>query len=165
MPTVILSIGSNAGDSLREIKGAIRKIGAGAGRISGVSPYYRTAPIGYRRQSWFYNLAVRLETALPLRQLAARLRGLEAGKKAAFRNGPRKLDLDILFYGDLVFRGRDLRIPHERIEFRRFVMEPLARLAPGFVHPGYSLPVRELYRRFRPRFRAQQAVRLAPCRN
>jgi 2-amino-4-hydroxy-6-hydroxymethyldihydropteridine diphosphokinase len=161
MSHVYLSLGSNSGCPECQIRHALRRLGpATASRVRAVSSWYRSEPLGFRRQPWFINIAAQLETALPPREFAARAFRLEQGKKASFPNGPRKLDIDILFYNDLVFYSPTLEIPHPRIAERKFVLDPLAEIAPDFIHPAFHLSIRKLSQKVCPRIRGQRIVRL-----
>ncbi len=97
-------------------------------------------------QPWFLNQVVEAETTLFPRQLLARLLRIERemGRRRLVPNGPRVIDLDILLFGYLTIRAAGLEIPHPRIAERRFVLEPLAELAPGIRHPRNGRTIREM---------------------
>jgi 2-amino-4-hydroxy-6-hydroxymethyldihydropteridine diphosphokinase len=102
------------------------------------SPLYETEPVYLEDQDWFINCAARIGTRLDPQALLERLQAVErdAGRSLEQpRFGPRVLDLDILFFDDLVYQAGGCRIPHPRLHERRFVLEPLCSIAPGFVHP------------------------------
>jgi 2-amino-4-hydroxy-6-hydroxymethyldihydropteridine diphosphokinase len=110
------------------------------------SPIYETEPVGYAGQRWFLNMVVEGETALFPMQLLTRTGKIERalGRVRTVPNGPRTIDIDILLYGDAVVRTPRLEIPHPRMHQRRFVLAPLADLAPGLRHPVLRQTVRQL---------------------
>lgn len=115
--------------------------------LHGQSLFYKTEPVGLEDQDWFVNGAIRIRTALDPQALLAVLRSIEIGlgrSPGGARFGPRVLDLDILFFDNLVLRGPQLEIPHPRLHERRFVLKPLCDLAPEFVHPVLGKTVRFL---------------------
>jgi 2-amino-4-hydroxy-6-hydroxymethyldihydropteridine diphosphokinase len=102
-----------------------------------VSSVYETEPVGFLNQPCFLNIAVAVETRLPPSELLARCQDIEElhGRVRSFPGAPRVLDLDILLYDDLIIDGPSLQIPHPRMTQRRFVLEPLAQIAPEAIHP------------------------------
>lgn len=154
MRLAAIALGSNLGsrfgtpeDNLRE---AVLRLGA-LGVVRAVSSFYVTEPVGYLDQPMFVNAAAVLETTLePL----ALLRGLMAIERAMGRDralvpakGPRVIDLDLLLMGDAVMQNEELVLPHPAMHERRFVLEPLAEIAPTMVHPGLGVSVAEMLRR------------------
>jgi len=122
------------------------------GEVRGVSSFLETEPVGFVAQPRFLNGALVLETALePL----ALMRGLLAVEKAmgrdrggvAMAKGPRAIDLDLLLYDEVVMATEELTLPHPEMQERRFVLEPLAEIAPGLVHPVLRLTVGEMLER------------------
>ncbi len=111
-----------------------------------ISSFYETEPVGFQEQPWFLNVAIEVETLLTPEQLLATCQAIESslGRIRTFRNAPRPLDLDILFYGNLTMDGPGLVIPHPRLAERRFVLEPLAQIAPELLHPVLMKPIRSL---------------------
>jgi 2-amino-4-hydroxy-6-hydroxymethyldihydropteridine diphosphokinase len=146
-----VALGSNLesrfGDREANLREAVRRIEA-LGEVRAVSSFYDTAPVGYREQPRFLNGAVVLETELGPQELMRRLLGAERAmgreREGAVAKGPRVIDLDLLLYGDWVLWAEDLILPHPRMEERRFVLEPLAEIAPKWVHPVLGVTVREL---------------------
>jgi 2-amino-4-hydroxy-6-hydroxymethyldihydropteridine diphosphokinase len=143
---IYLSLGSNVGDreeNLRRAIGALASIGV---RVLCVSSLYETAPVNYLEQDWFLNCVAEAETALPPLILLQRLREIEKrmGSNKPFAKGPRLLDMDILLYGDQEIATPELQVPHPRMHLRRFVLVPLAELAPDLRHPSWTGTVREL---------------------
>jgi 2-amino-4-hydroxy-6-hydroxymethyldihydropteridine diphosphokinase len=130
-----LGLGSNLGDRRATLQRAVDGLAAG-GDVTAVSPLYETDPVGGPDdQGPYLNLVVELGTADSPRQLLARARALEkeAHRVRTVRFGPRTLDVDVLLVGDLVVDEPDLVVPHPRMWERRFVVEPLADLAPDLV--------------------------------
>jgi 2-amino-4-hydroxy-6-hydroxymethyldihydropteridine diphosphokinase len=137
-PTVrraFIGLGSNLGDRLAALRQAVAQLEAG-GDVTAVSPLYETEPVGGPEdQGAFLNLVVELATSDSPRQLLARCQALEeaAHRVRTVRFGPRTLDADVLLVGDLVVDEPDLVVPHARMWERRFVLAPLADLAPELV--------------------------------
>lgn len=134
---VYLSLGSNVGDRIANLRAAIAALPGMRVRLIRVSQFYETEPVDYLQQAWFLNCVVEAETAWLPAELLRQLRAVEAhmGSKKAFAKGPRLLDLDILLYGDQVVDQPDLQVPHPRMAQRRFVLVPLAEIAPEVTHP------------------------------
>lgn len=135
---VFLSLGSNVGrrpDQLRRALRLIRQLPET--RVVRFSRLYSTSPVGYTPQRDFLNGVVELRTRLAPDVLLERTRGIEAelGKATPFRNGPRVIDIDLALYGSRVIRARGLVVPHPRLHLRRFVLAPLAEVAPRTLHP------------------------------
>ncbi|MBN2339359.1 MAG: 2-amino-4-hydroxy-6-hydroxymethyldihydropteridine diphosphokinase [Acidobacteria bacterium] len=145
MNTAWISAGSNVGDRWAQLGRAIAALEA-CGRVIAVSSCYETEPVGYGDQPWFLNLAAGLETRLTPHQLLSFCQSIELaqGRVRPFPNAPRTLDLDILLYGDLILDLPDLVLPHPRLADRRFVLEPLAEIAPLLRHPVLNRSVRQL---------------------
>ena len=139
---VYLSLGSNLGDRRENLRRAIEDLG----RVERVSSFYETEPVGLRDQPWFLNCAVEMETDLGPEELLAMLKGIEKklGRAPTVPQGPRVVDLDVLFYGDQVVQSPDLTIPHPRLGARKFVLEPLAEIAPELRHPVTGRTVSEM---------------------
>jgi 2-amino-4-hydroxy-6-hydroxymethyldihydropteridine diphosphokinase len=131
-----LSLGSNLGDrpaNLRAAVESLRKLGA----VSAVSSLYETEPLGFTDQPWFLNCAVILQTQLSPEHLLTEILDIERGlgRVRAEPKGPRTIDIDILLFGDRQIDSENLSIPHPALQARRFVLEPLAEIAPHAVHP------------------------------
>ncbi|HEV3218339.1 MAG TPA: 2-amino-4-hydroxy-6-hydroxymethyldihydropteridine diphosphokinase [Candidatus Acidoferrales bacterium] len=144
--TAFLSLGSNLGDRAANIERALARLDAAGVRIIRRSSLYKTEPVEFTAQGWFLNLAVEVETALMPRQLLHAIRRVEQemGRRRIVRAGPRVLDIDILLYGTSIVRTAELEIPHPRMAERRFVLVPMAELAPGLRHPVLKLTMLEL---------------------
>lgn len=144
-----LSLGSNVGDrakNLRDAIAALRNVGIDVTRISSM---YETEPVDYLDQPWFVNMAVEAQTELAPSALLEILRGIETqmGSKKLITKGPRLIDMDILLYGNEVIDTPELQVPHPRMHLRRFVLEPLAEIAPNVRHSISRLSVSEMLTR------------------
>ncbi len=146
MKIAYIALGSNVGDRAENLRLAKEQIEAPDLRVLRASSIYETAPRDVADQPWFLNQVLECETDLFPRQLLARLQKIERamGRKRRMAKGPREIDLDILLYGDAVVKAPELEVPHPRLEERRFVLEPLAELAPDKRHPGTRKTVREM---------------------
>lgn len=144
--TVYLGLGSNLGDRERHLERGLRALGARGVRTTAVSSIYETEPVGGPAQGPYLNLVASAETALSPEALmqAALETEAEAGRVRGLRNAPRTLDVDILFYGDLVRRTEALTLPHPRLHERRFVLVPLAEVAPRLRHPARGSTAAEM---------------------
>lgn len=142
--TVYLALGTNLGDRLSNLHAAMDALAPDV-RVLDKSPVYETEPWGYTEQPPFLNMAVRAETELSPTDLLDRLKSIEKnlGRIPNFRNGPRLIDIDILFYDDLVLDTPPLIIPHPSLHKRAFVLVPLATIAPKLVHPLLGLSVEQ----------------------
>jgi 2-amino-4-hydroxy-6-hydroxymethyldihydropteridine diphosphokinase len=140
-----LSLGANVGDRAGHLHEAIRRLGS-IGRVAVVSSIYETEPVEFTDQAWFLNLAVALETTQEPMPLMAALLSIEReiGRQRKQEKGPRTIDIDILLFGDTIMDSPGLTIPHPAMQHRRFVLEPLAEIAPEARHPVIGKTVREL---------------------
>lgn len=144
-----VAIGSNVGDRRAHVDAAVAGMAAIAGvRVVAVSPVIETDPVGPVEQGFFLNAACLLETAVPPRALLEGLLRIERergrDRVQETRWGPRTLDLDLLLYGDRVINEPGLAVPHPRLHERRFVLEPLAMIAPVLVVPTLGRTVESL---------------------
>jgi 2-amino-4-hydroxy-6-hydroxymethyldihydropteridine diphosphokinase len=142
---IYLALGTNLGDREANLRQAIALL-APEVTVVRESSVYATPPWGYADQPEFLNQVIEVETLLHPLPLLHRLKSIEEqmGREETFRNGPRLIDLDILFYGQAVVDGELLKIPHPRLQDRAFVLVPLAELAPDFVHPVLHETVQDL---------------------
>ncbi|MFQ5596484.1 MAG: 2-amino-4-hydroxy-6-hydroxymethyldihydropteridine diphosphokinase [Nitrospiria bacterium] len=150
---VFVGIGSNMGNRLDYCRKAVRALQLADGiRIDRVSSLYETSPIGFLEQNLFYNAVVAIETLLSPKALLQRCQAIERafGKQVSVPKGPRTIDLDLLFYHRRIFHSQALTLPHPEAAKRRFVLVPLAEIAPDFVHPTVHDTVRNLLKRFPP---------------
>jgi 2-amino-4-hydroxy-6-hydroxymethyldihydropteridine diphosphokinase len=143
--TVYLSLGSNIGDRERNLASALERLAAPDLEVVRVSPIYETEPVDLTAQRWFLNLVAEVRTGLFPLQLLARTQRVERalGRVRTVPKGPRIIDIDILLYGSAVLQTPTLEVPHPRMDTRRFVLVPLADLAPDLRHPVTRLPVRQ----------------------
>lgn len=142
---VWLALGSNLGDRLLNLKTAVAKLAPGVDVIE-CSSVYETPPWGLEAQPAFLNMVLRGETCLEPLDLLHSIKELELklGRKPAVRYGPRLIDIDVLFFDELVMDAGNLVVPHPHLHERGFVLVPLNEISPGKVHPGLHQPVRQL---------------------
>ncbi len=142
---IYLALGTNLGDRLANLRTAIAAL-THAVTVLAESPVYETPPWGVMDQPDFLNMVLKGSTHLASPALLVHLKRLETqlGRAPSIRYGPRLIDVDILFYDDLVLNTTDLIIPHPRLHERAFVLVPLMDLAPDFVHPVFGKTIREL---------------------
>jgi 2-amino-4-hydroxy-6-hydroxymethyldihydropteridine diphosphokinase len=148
MPNIVyLSLGSNEGDRIANLRAAIQAL-ATIGQVTAVSSFYETEPVEYTQQPWFVNCALALNTDKTPQQLLSAILQLERelGRRRSPKQlkGPRLIDIDILLFGAAIIDTADLQIPHPAMHQRRFVLQPLAEIAPGQLHPIVKRTVREL---------------------
>jgi 2-amino-4-hydroxy-6-hydroxymethyldihydropteridine diphosphokinase len=144
--TVYLSLGSNLGDREANLREAIARLGE-LGAVKKTSSFYETEPVEFTEQPWFINCAVELETTLTPRELLKDMLAIEQamGRERVQPKGPRLIDLDILLFDDKVTHEPGLTIPHPAMHERRFVLEPLAEIAPEVRHPRSKKKIFEMF--------------------
>lgn len=145
MHTVFLALGSNVGNKKQHIKHAVTALKKHISNITSAK-LYETKPMYYEDQDMFINTVIKGQTNLAPKELLAFVKHSERelGRQTRFQNGPREIDIDILFYDQLIYESIDLVIPHPRISERTFVLEPFADLDPEFVHPQLKKSVKQL---------------------
>ncbi len=148
MKRVYLSLGSNLGNAVVNIRRALRMLAAKGIRAHRVSSLYKTEPVDYKAQPWFVNCVAEVSTDLAPLQLLKTLQSVERalGRRRRIPRGPRLIDIDILVYDNTVVRSRGLTIPHERLAERRFVLVPLREIAPTLRHPKTRRAVSQMLR-------------------
>ncbi len=146
MKRIYLSLGSNIGDRAENLRLAMERLEESDVRVLRCSRIYETEPVDYLDQAWFLNQVVEAETTLFPLQLLSRTGRIERelGRKRTVKKGPRTIDIDILFYAAAVIETPRLEIPHPRIAERRFVLAPLAELAPELRHPVTHQSLRQM---------------------
>jgi len=142
---VYLSLGSNVGDRAANLNTALQRLGH-LGKVAAVSSFYETEPVELTAQPWFLNCALQLDTEKMPRQLLNGVLAIEQemGRRRRQKKGPRNIDIDILLFGNSVVEAKGLTIPHPAMHDRRFVLEPLAEIAPEARHPVLKRSIREL---------------------
>ena len=162
--TAYICLGSNIGDKVRNCEKGINILTKnGDNDLLDQSQYYKTDPMHVEDQDWFINLVIKIGTKLDPEDLLKMLKGIEkeVGREAdSIRFGPRILDMDILFYDDLVITVPGLKIPHPRMHQRRFVLQPLCDIDPDIVHPELNRDAQYLLENINDK---KQKVAVYPC--
>jgi 2-amino-4-hydroxy-6-hydroxymethyldihydropteridine diphosphokinase len=143
---IYLSLGANLGDRELNLRNAIQGLRE-LGELVAQSSMYETEPVDVERaQPWFLNCAVAIETDLEPRELLDSILSMELsmGRVRKEKRGPRPVDIDIIFFGDEVIDQPGLTVPHPAMQSRRFVLEPLAEIAPAMMHPLLQRSVQDL---------------------
>ncbi|MCJ8171321.1 2-amino-4-hydroxy-6-hydroxymethyldihydropteridine diphosphokinase [Clostridium botulinum] len=151
MHTAYVAFGSNMGEKENYIKRALENMEERGMKIIKVSSIYETEPYGVLDQDSFLNGVVKIETNLTPEDLIGELLNIEKqlDRVRERRWGPRTIDLDIIFYDDLIINEKDLVVPHKDMENREFVLKPLCDIDENFIHPVLKKSVRELYDRLK----------------
>ena len=146
MNTAYLSLGSNIGDRAHNITHALEQLASHGVRVVKQSSLYETEPVELREQDWFLNCVAEIETNLRPRELMQVLLNIERsmGRERIVPKGPRVIDMDILLFGSEVVKESQLEIPHPRMADRRFVLTPLAEIAPDAIHPIMKKTIQQL---------------------
>lgn len=144
-----LSLGSNLGNRRACLAGALAALKKARVKVLRSSSLYRTQPLGYSAQPWFYNQVVEVSTALEPADLLALIKTVEKGlgRRPARKNRPRTIDIDILLAEERVFSTKQLTVPHPRMAGRNFVLVPLLEIAPIAVHPVLKEKIADLCKR------------------
>ena len=149
MAKVYVGLGTNLGDKEQNLKVAVQKIEEQIGKVVSLSAFYATAPWGFSSEHTFLNAAACVETLLPPLSVLHLTQEIEreigrTHKSVGGVYSDRVIDIDLLLYGDRVLDTPELKLPHPLMHERRFVMEPLAEIAPDLVHPILKKKMREL---------------------
>jgi 2-amino-4-hydroxy-6-hydroxymethyldihydropteridine diphosphokinase len=145
MQKAYISAGTNLGDRKANLESALISLAEGCS-VCRVSSFFETEPVGYLDQPWFLNIAIEVETGLTPLQLLNLCKSIEesCGRTRSFPNAPRTLDLDILLFDALIITEEGLSIPHPRMAERKFVLVPLAQIAPDVMHPVLKKSIQSL---------------------
>lgn len=140
-----LSLGSNVGDRAAHLRAALTWLET-EGRVVSVSSFYETEPVEFTDQAWFLNCAVTLETTDTPEHLMTAILDVEKkmGRQRTQPKGPRTIDIDVLLFGETILDTPRLTVPHPAMHQRRFVLQPLAEIAPALQHPMLKKTIREL---------------------
>lgn len=146
MTLVYLGLGSNVGNKQDHIQKARNSLSR-VYDVKRTSPLYLTEPVGNQDQEWFLNCVLELHTDVDPKKLLTSCKSIERklGRTKTEKNGPRIIDIDILFYGDEIVQTKNLIIPHPLIQERLFVLQPMMDLNPGFTHPVLKKTIQQLY--------------------
>lgn len=146
MNKVYIALGSNLGDRQANLMSAILHLSTSGVSVKRCSSIWETEPVGITDQPWFFNAVAEVETEMPPLELLRLMKRIEQamGREHAEVNGPRMIDIDLLFYGNECMQSEELELPHPRLQERRFVLEPMMELAPDFQHPVSGLSIKEL---------------------
>jgi 2-amino-4-hydroxy-6-hydroxymethyldihydropteridine diphosphokinase len=146
MPMVFLGLGSNIGNKEVYINKAITFISK-LYTVKKTSRLYLTEPVGKITQGWFLNCVVEILTDVDPKKLLSSFKSIERklGRTKTVKNGPRTIDIDILFYGNCVIKTKTLVIPHPLVQERLFVLQPMMDINPDFIHPILKKSIHELY--------------------
>jgi 2-amino-4-hydroxy-6-hydroxymethyldihydropteridine diphosphokinase len=146
MTSVYLALGSNIGNREENLRKAIARLAESGIKIKAISSIYETEPVDYLDQDWFLNGVLEAETSLEPLALLKTMCAIEMamGSKKPFAKGPRLIDLDILLYADQTIDTPELQVPHPRMLDRKFVMVPLAEIAPDVRHPSWKATAAEI---------------------
>src|SRR5215469_8319387 len=146
MITVYIALGSNLGEREENLRTALLYFPDVGIRIKRVSSVYETEPVDFLEQDWFLNAVLEAKTELDALDLLRALRLIEArmGSRKAFAKGPRLIDLDVLLYDSETIETPELQVPHPRMLNRKFVLVPLAEIAPTLRHPTWKSGVTQL---------------------
>jgi 2-amino-4-hydroxy-6-hydroxymethyldihydropteridine diphosphokinase len=146
MNTVYISLGSNEGNRIENIKSAVKEIESlKECRVISISSFYESSPFGNVKQNNFINAVVKIATKDDHLSLLKKLKDIEQklGRIKRERWGPREIDIDILFFNDLIFSNEFITLPHEGVIYRDFVLVPLFEIEPDLVHPVFNKKVCE----------------------
>ncbi|WP_214780875.1 2-amino-4-hydroxy-6-hydroxymethyldihydropteridine diphosphokinase [Exiguobacterium sp. s22] len=138
---IYVALGANIGDRAGQLSAAIDEMERVGLHVTKQSSVYETAPVGYIEQPSFYNMVVEVKSRQSAEELLKTLQQIEQrlGRERLFKNGPRTIDLDILFYNGEDIQSEHLTVPHPRMQERAFVLAPLAEIAPELIVKGRTV--------------------------
>lgn len=150
MPIIFLALGTNQGDRKKNLETAVAKIQEKIGPVRVLSSFIETVPVGFLSENLFLNAALGVDSYLSPLDLLHATQSIEKemGRTVKSHNGEyhdRIIDIDILFYGSEIFHDKDITIPHPYIQERKFVLQPLAEIAPDFIHPVTGKTMKEMF--------------------
>lgn len=150
MPIIFLALGTNQGDRKKNLETAVAKIQEKIGPVRVLSSFIETVPVGFLSENLFLNAALGVDSHLSPLDLLHATQSIEKemGRIVKSHNGEyhdRIIDIDILFYGSEIFHDKDITIPHPYIQERQFVLQPLAEIAPDFIHPVTGKTMKEMF--------------------
>jgi dihydroneopterin aldolase/2-amino-4-hydroxy-6-hydroxymethyldihydropteridine diphosphokinase len=157
MNNVFLGLGSNIGDRKKYLEEAIEEIKKIPDtKVTKLSGIYETEPWGFKEQAEYLNAVIEIETEINYPELLKEVKNIEIrlGRDKTDKWKSRKIDIDILFYGDLVYEDEKLHIPHKHIEDRNFVLVPLNEIEPDFVHPVTKKKISEILQNSKDKLKA-----------
>ncbi len=145
---IYISLGSNIGNTNKNLLNAISEI-KNIAKIIKKSSIYETEPLGYKEQSSFLNMVIKIEKDLSPIELIFKLQEIEhkmgRSQEKEIKNGPRIIDLDILFYEKEVINDKNLKIPHPRLHKRNFILTPLKEISPNLIHPTLHKSIKNMH--------------------
>ncbi len=146
---VFFSIGSNLGNRKENLKKAIYHLKKDKIKIEKISSIYETEPVGYKKQPFFYNVCIKAFAKISPLNLLKIIKKIEKkiGRKKSKKWGPRIIDIDILFYNNIILKRKNLKIPHPEILKRKFVLKPLYEIDSKIIHPEFNLSVKDLLKK------------------
>lgn len=149
MSIVYFSIGTNIGNKRNNLKNAIKLLKKNNINILKISSVYKTEPVGNKNQPYFYNICVKAKTKFHPKNLLLKIKKIEKhiGRIKSTRWGPRIIDIDILFYDNIILMDKNLKIPHTEIEKRKFVLIPLYEIEKKLIHPLKNLTIKDLIKK------------------
>jgi len=142
---VFIALGTNIGNWKNNFNQSFVQINK-IGHISNFGSVYLSNPYGFKEQNYFYNTAIELTTSLGVMKLMEELKIIEKKihKNKLFANGPRRIDLDIIFYNKIIINNKSVSIPHPQAHLRDFVLYPIYDMNPFFTHPLEKKTIKEL---------------------